>query len=61
MKAFVKIIESCRTDYMKRGAAAICLGILGSEDEGSKFTRMIRMQMAKKNVRDLREGEPGFE
>jgi hypothetical protein len=53
MKAFLKIIKSSRTDYLKRGAAAICLWILGSEEEGNKFARMIRMQVAKKNVGDL--------
>jgi hypothetical protein len=46
-------MKSSRADYLKKGTAAICLGILGSEEEGNKFTRMVGMQMAKKDVRDL--------
>jgi hypothetical protein len=53
VEAFVKIMKSSRADYLKRGAATICLGILGSEEEGNKFARMIGMQVAKKNVGDL--------
>jgi hypothetical protein len=43
-------MESSRADYPERGAAAICLGILGSEEEGNKFAGMVGMQVAKENV-----------
>jgi hypothetical protein len=49
-EAVVKIMKSSRADYPERGAAAICLGILGGEEEGNKFARMVGMQVAKENV-----------
>jgi hypothetical protein len=61
MKAFAKITKPFRPDYLKGRVAAVCPRILDGEKEGNKFTRMIRMQVAKKDVGNLRDGKLGFE